>query len=57
VRSCALEYLRHSALYICIAPAACPVDQLLSERIALDDINGAFDRLADGKTVRQVVRF
>lgn len=32
------------------------VDQLLSERIALDDINAAFDRLADGKTVRQIVR-
>ena len=34
-----------------------PVDRLLSERIALDDINAAFDRLADGRTVRQVVEF
>jgi alcohol dehydrogenase len=33
-----------------------PIDRLLSERIALDDINGAFDRLADGKTVRQIVQ-
>jgi alcohol dehydrogenase len=33
-----------------------PVDKLLSERIGLDDINAAFDRLADGKTVRQIVR-
>ena len=33
-----------------------PVDKLLSERIALEDINAAFDRLADGKTVRQIVR-
>jgi alcohol dehydrogenase len=33
-----------------------PIDKLLSERIALDEINAAFDRLADGKTVRQVVR-
>jgi alcohol dehydrogenase len=33
-----------------------PIDQLLSERIALDDINASFDRLADGKTVRQIVR-
>jgi alcohol dehydrogenase len=33
-----------------------PIDQLLSERIALQDINAAFDRLADGKTVRQIVR-
>jgi alcohol dehydrogenase len=34
-----------------------PVDQLLSERIALEDINAGFDRLAEGKTVRQIVRF
>ena len=33
-----------------------PVDRLLSERIGLDDINVAFDRLADGKTVRQIVQ-
>lgn len=33
-----------------------PVDRLLSERIALDDINAAFDRLADGQTIRQIVR-
>ncbi|MBL8265682.1 zinc-dependent alcohol dehydrogenase family protein [Steroidobacter sp.] len=32
-----------------------PVDRLLSETIALEEINAAFDRLADGKTVRQVV--
>jgi alcohol dehydrogenase len=32
-----------------------PVDQLLSERIALDDINAAFDRLAAGESIRQVV--
>jgi Zn-dependent alcohol dehydrogenase len=28
---------------------------LLSESLVLEDINAAFDRLADGKTVRQVV--
>lgn len=33
-----------------------PVDKLLSERIELDDINAGFDRLADGKTVRTIVR-
>jgi alcohol dehydrogenase len=33
-----------------------PVDRLLSERVALDDINAAFDRLAEGRTVRQIVR-
>ena len=32
-----------------------PVDKLLSERIALDDINAAFDRLAAGESIRQVV--
>jgi alcohol dehydrogenase len=34
-----------------------PVDRLLSERIALADINAAFDRLAEGRTVRQVIEF
>jgi alcohol dehydrogenase len=33
-----------------------PIDRLLSERLALDDINAAFDRLAEGRTVRQIVR-
>lgn len=33
-----------------------PVNQLLSERIALEDINAAFDRLADGATIRQIVQ-
>jgi alcohol dehydrogenase len=32
-----------------------PVDKLLSERIRLDDINGAFDRLAAGASIRQVI--
>jgi alcohol dehydrogenase len=34
-----------------------PVDKLLSERIRLSDINAAFDRLAKGQTIRQVVEF
>lgn len=34
-----------------------PVDRLMSDRIALDDINVAFDRLAAGETVRQVIVF
>jgi len=34
-----------------------PVDRLLSGVIALEDINEAFDRLADGLAVRTVVRF
>jgi len=32
-----------------------PVDRLLSERIGLDDINAAFDRLAAGASIRQVI--
>ena len=34
-----------------------PVERLLSETIALDDINEAFDRLAEGRSIRQVVLF
>jgi Zn-dependent alcohol dehydrogenase len=32
-----------------------PIDRLLSERIALDQLNEGFDRLADGLTVRQIL--
>jgi alcohol dehydrogenase len=32
-----------------------PVDKLLSERLRLDDINAAFDRLATGASIRQVI--
>jgi alcohol dehydrogenase len=32
-----------------------PIDRLLSERIGLDDLNEGFDRLAEGRTVRQIV--
>jgi alcohol dehydrogenase len=32
-----------------------PVDRLVSARLALDDINQAFDALADGRAVRQVI--
>ena len=32
-----------------------PVDRLLSERIRLTDINAAFDRLAAGASIRQVI--
>ena len=34
-----------------------PVDRLLSGLIALDDINTAFDALADGTAIRQIIRF
>jgi len=32
-----------------------PIDRLVSKEIALDDINEAFDALADAATVRQVM--
>ena len=34
-----------------------PVDKLLTHEIALDELNEAFDRLASGAAVRQVIRF
>lgn len=34
-----------------------PVEQLLSHRLSLDEINEGFDRLARGEAVRQVVAF
>lgn len=34
-----------------------PVDRLLSEHLRLEDINAAFDRLADARTIRQIVVF
>lgn len=34
-----------------------PVEALLSDRIGLQDINAAFDRLAEGSALRQVVLF
>jgi alcohol dehydrogenase len=34
-----------------------PVDRLLTHRIALDEINEGFDRLAGGEAVRQAVVF
>lgn len=34
-----------------------PVEKLISHRLALDEINSAFDRLADGSAVRQVIVF
>ena len=34
-----------------------PVEQLISSRIRLDEINDAMDQLADGKAIRQVIMF
>ena len=33
-----------------------PVNKLLSEIVSLDELNEAFDRLADGKSIRQVMQ-
>jgi alcohol dehydrogenase len=32
-----------------------PVDRLLSERVSLDELDVAFDHLASGRTIRQVL--
>jgi alcohol dehydrogenase len=45
---------RYIALY---RQGKLPVDRLLSDRLKLEDINEGFDRLAEGKAVRQVVVF
>ncbi|MCX8256179.1 Alcohol dehydrogenase [Beijerinckiaceae bacterium RH AL1] len=45
---------RYIALY---RAGRLPVDRLMSGLIALDDINEAFDRLHEGKAVRQVIAF
>jgi alcohol dehydrogenase len=34
-----------------------PVNRLMSSRLKLEDINAGFDRLHEGKAVRQVVTF
>ncbi len=34
-----------------------PVDELISRRVTLDEINEAMDELADGKAIRQVIMF
>jgi Zn-dependent alcohol dehydrogenase len=34
-----------------------PVEELISDRIALADINRAMDRLADGNAIRQIIMF
>ena len=34
-----------------------PVEELISDRIALADINRAMDQLADGHAIRQIIMF
>ncbi|HEX2116038.1 MAG TPA: zinc-dependent alcohol dehydrogenase family protein [Alphaproteobacteria bacterium] len=45
---------RYIALY---RQGRLPVDRLLSDRLKLEEINEGFDRLAEGKAVRQVIVF
>jgi alcohol dehydrogenase len=45
---------RYMALY---ARGRLPVDKLLTHRLALDDINEGFDRLNEGRAIRQIVAF
>jgi alcohol dehydrogenase len=50
----ALDVPRYIAAY---KAGKLPVERLLTHRIALDDINEGFDRLASGEAVRQAVVF
>ena len=34
-----------------------PVDRLMSDRLRLDEINLGFDRLQEGKAIRQIIVF
>ena len=34
-----------------------PVEELISDRIGLADINKAMDQLADGRAIRQIIMF
>src|SRR6185437_649184 len=45
---------RYVALY---RQGRLPVDKLLTHRLKLDDINAGFERLREGKAIRQVVLF
>ena len=51
-------HARDVARYIALYRAGrLPVNRLMSDKLKLDDINAGFDRLREGKTVRQLVEF
>jgi S-(hydroxymethyl)glutathione dehydrogenase/alcohol dehydrogenase len=50
----AIDFPRHAALH---AAGRLPIERLIDRRIALDDLEGAFDRLRSGDGLRQVVVF
>ena len=54
VGSCvpARDIPRYIALY---QQGRLPISKLLSETLRLEDLNEGFDRLADGKSIRQVM--
>ena len=50
----ATDFARYAALHLA---GRLPIDRLIDRRIALDDLEGAFDRLRAGEGLRQVVVF
>jgi S-(hydroxymethyl)glutathione dehydrogenase/alcohol dehydrogenase len=50
----AIDFPRYAALHLA---GRLPVERLIDRRIALDDLEGAFDRLRSGEGLRQVVVF
>jgi Zn-dependent alcohol dehydrogenase len=50
----AIDFPRYAALHLA---GRLPIDRLIDRRIALDDLEGAFDRLRTGQGLRQVVVF
>ncbi|MGZ8438282.1 MAG: alcohol dehydrogenase catalytic domain-containing protein [Candidatus Limnocylindrales bacterium] len=49
-----VDFPRYAALHLA---GRLPIDRLIDRRIALDDLEGAFDRLRAGQGLRQVVVF
>jgi Zn-dependent alcohol dehydrogenase len=49
-----VDFPRYAELHLA---GRLPVERLIDRRIALDDVEGAFDRLRDGVGLRQVVVF
>ncbi|MEA2443374.1 MAG: hypothetical protein QOJ12_666, partial [Thermoleophilales bacterium] len=50
----AIDFPRYAALHLA---GRLPVERLIDRRVALDDLEGAFDRLRSGEGLRQVVVF
>ena len=48
----AVDFPRYAALHL---DGRLPVERLIDRRIALDDLEGAFDRLRSGEGLRQVI--